>query len=218
MNFSNPPLPDSSCSLHAYLTLPRAIFADKYQLADGLFLSSKNLTALRYISQPVDLEAPDYAMSVWGSALLLELQPPREQGDTTWTAEIPLHLRYLSPSEGGYGVINVPWPAVFWACNAVDGTKFPNSPFDRASLGYDGLFGPRTLFWHVNPKPEADDSLIHQIRVPVLDLEKAGWISAGTTAVVLIGFAYIVWKLMSVYRRTGYGSQRPVTEIEKKKQ
>ncbi|KAI3336475.1 PIG-X-domain-containing protein [Xylariaceae sp. AK1471] len=217
INSSKPPLPESSCSLHAYLTLPRAIFADKYQLEDDLFLSSKNLTALRYISQPVDLEAPDYAMKLWGSTVLLELQPPSVQGHLPWTAEIPLHLRYLSPSEGGYGVINVPWPAVFWACNAEDGTKFPNSPFDRANLGYDGLFGPRTLFWHVNPTPE-DGSLIHQIRVPVLDLNKTKWVSTGTTAMVLIGFAYIVWKLVSVYWRTGYGSRRPATESEKKKQ
>ncbi|KAI0440492.1 PIG-X [Xylaria telfairii] len=215
---SNPPLSDASCSLHAYLTLPRTIFADKYQLGDDLFLSSKNLTALRYISQPVDLEAPDYAMKLWGSTVLVEIQPPSSQADSPWTAEIPLHLRYLSPAEGGYSPINVPWPAVFWACNAEEGTKFPNSPFDRANLGYDDLFGPRTLFWHVNPKPEGQSSLNHQIQVPVLDTNKSQWVSTGTAAVVLLGFAYVVFKLASVYLRTGYGSPKPVTGNEKKKQ
>ncbi|KAI0405722.1 PIG-X [Xylaria palmicola] len=213
------PLPDSSCSLHAYLTLPRTIFADKYQLGDDLFLSSKNLTALRYISQPVDLEAPDYAMKLWGSSVLLELRHPSTRADSPWTAEIPLHLRYLSPAEGGYRSITVPWPAVFWACNAEEGTKFPNSPFDRANLGYDGLFGPRTLFYHVTPRPEGSGGLNHQIQVPVLDLNKTQWVGVGTTAVVLIGFAYIVFKLASAYWRTGYRNPQPAAaEREKKKQ
>ncbi|KAF2966866.1 hypothetical protein GQX73_g6699 [Xylaria multiplex] len=218
INFREPPLQDSSCSLHAYLTLPRTIFADKYQLGDELFLSSKNLTALRYISQPVDLEAPDYAMKLWGSSVLLELRPPNIQEDSPWTAEIPLHLRYLSPAEGGYSSINVPWPAVFWACNTEEGTKFVSSPFDRANLGYDGLFGPRTLFWHVTPELEGRGDFNHQIRVPVLDLKKTQWVSTGTAAVVLVGFAYIIFKLASVYWRTGHGSQKLATKSEKKKQ
>ncbi|KAI1429303.1 PIG-X [Xylaria sp. FL1777] len=215
---SKPPLQDSSCSPHAYLTLPRTIFADKYQLGDELFLSSKNLTALRYISQPVDLEAPDYAMKLWGSSMLLELQRPSAQVDAPWTAEIPLHLRYLSPAEGGYSSVNVPSPAVFWACNTDEGTKFPNSPFDRANLGYDGLFGPRTLFWHLTPESKGNSGLYHQVRVPVLDLNKITWVSTGTTAVVLMGFAYIVFKLASVYWRRGYSSHKPATESDKKKQ
>ncbi|KAI1191305.1 PIG-X [Nemania serpens] len=216
---SKPPLPDSSCSLHAYLTLPRTIFVDKYQLGDDLFLSSKNLTALRYISQPVDLEAPEYAVKLWGSSVLLELQPPHSaQGDSPWTAEIPLHLRYLSPAKGGYSTINVPWPVLFWACSSDEGTKFPNSPFDRVNLGYDGLFGPRTLFWHVNPQSEGNSGLNHQIKVPVLDTNKTKWVGAGTAAVVLVGFVYIVLKLASVYWRTGYGEQKRATASEKKKQ
>ncbi|KAI0879582.1 PIG-X [Hypoxylon argillaceum] len=215
---SKPPLPDSSCSLHAYLTLPRTIFADRYQLGDDLFLASKNLTAVRHMSHPVDLEAPDYAMKVWGSSMLLELQPPSAEDNSPWTAEIPLHLRYLSPAEGGYSPIHVPWPALFWACTTEEGTKFPNSPFDRVNLGYDGLFGPRTLFWHVNPKSEGNVGLNHQIRVPVLDANKTKWIGTGTAAVVLVGFAYVVFKLASVFLRTGYGSQKPAKESEKKKQ
>lgn len=215
---NKPPLPDSSCSLHAYLTLPRTIFADKYQLGDDLFLASKNLTAVRHMSHPVDLEAPDYAMKLWGSSMLLELQPPSTKDDSPWTAEIPLHLRYLSPAEGGYSPINVPWPVVFWACTTEEGTKFPNSPFDRVNLGYDGLFGPRTLFWHVSPKSEGNDGLNHQITVPVLDANKTKWIGTGTAAVVLVGFAYIVFKLASVLLKTGYGSQKAATESDKKKQ
>ncbi|KAI2630910.1 PIG-X-domain-containing protein [Hypoxylon sp. NC1633] len=195
---SKPPMEGPYCSLHAYLTLPRTIFADRYQLGDELFLSSKNLTSLRYISQPVDLEAPDYTMKLWGSSILLELKAPGAKDNEPWTAEIPLHLRYLSPARNGYKDINVPWPAVFWACTAEDGTKFSNSPFDRVNLGYDGLFGPRTLFWHVDPKPKAGENLYQKVQVPVLDLVRANGISTGTATVVLMGFLFVVWKLATV--------------------
>ncbi|RYP79181.1 hypothetical protein DL771_000159 [Monosporascus sp. 5C6A] len=225
---SRPPVEDSYCSIHAYLTLPRTIFADKYQLGDDLFLSSKNLTALRYISQPVDLEAPDYVMKLWGSSVLLELQPPDsgpEDDDGPWTAEIPLHLRYMSPAPGGYRTADVPYPTVFWACAAGEGARFASNPFERVNLGYDGLFGPHTLFWHVSPEPEPDAGnrrLVNSVKVPVLDLERATWVRSGTAAVVLLGFAWVVWKLLSVYLRTGYGGGSVPAgtrrEDEKKKQ
>lgn len=214
MSSNKPPMEGASCSMHTYLTLPRVIFADKYQLQDDLFLSSKNLSSLRYISKPVDLEAPDYAMKLWGSSVLLELQPPESEEEEQWTAEIPLHLRYLSPAEHAYKKINVPWPTVFWACRADDGTKFPNSPFDRVNLGYDGLFGPRTIFWHVEPKPAAGENLYHKLQVPVLDLAQSPLIGGGTTAVVLLGFLFVVWKLLTASfgtpstTNTAYGSPR----------
>lgn len=210
----------SHCSLHAHLTLPRAIFADKYQLSDPLFLASKNLTALRYISQPVDLEAPDYVLKPWGSAALLELAPPTTASEKTgWTAEVPLHLRYLSPAPGGYRTAQLPHPAVFWACTTEEGTKFPASPFERVNLGYDGLFGPRTVFWHVDPAPAAGDAkLLSEVRVPVLDVDQSAWVSAGTAAAVLLGFGWVAWKLLSVYLRTGYGPQQQMKGLEKKQQ
>jgi hypothetical protein len=38
---------------------------------------------------------------------------------------------------------------VFWVCSAVEGSKFVSSPFDRINLGFEGLFGSRTLFYNV---------------------------------------------------------------------
>jgi hypothetical protein len=208
----------SHCSLHAHLTLPRVFFADKYQLSDPLFLASKNLTALHYMSQPVDLEAPEYALKPWGSAALLELAPPTTPGEVDWTAEVPLHLRYLSPAPGGYRTARVPYPAVFWACTTEEGTKFPASPFERVNLGYDGLFGPRTVFWHVDPAPAGDAKLLSEVRVPVLDVDRSAWVSAGTSVAVLLGFGWIAWKLLAVYLRTGYGPQQQMNAMEKKEQ
>lgn len=220
---------EEECALHAYLTLPRSVFADRYQLADPLFLASKNLSALRYMSAPVDLEAPAYVMDVWGSAVLLELSPPplpptEQKNGWTAVAEIPLHLRYLPPASGGYATVDVPHPAVFWACTTAEGTKFPSSPFERVNLGYDGLFGPRTVFWHVEPSlgggaGGGDGRLVSSVRVPVLNTDFASsWVSAGTAAVVVLGFGWIVWRLLKVYLATGYGPSKQMEGLEKKTQ
>ena len=222
LSSDKPPMGNAFCSPHAYFTLPRSIFADKYQLSDDLLLAAKNLTALRYISQPVDLEAPEYVMKPWGSSVLLELAPPPVSAENgqPWTAEIPLHLRYLLPAHGGYGKVEVPYPAVFWACAAEEGTKFPTNPFERVNLGYDGLFGPRTVFWHVEPRPQTGSRITSAIRVPVLDLDKSGWVNVGTAAVVLAGFSWVAWKLVSVYLASGYGNvaRTPPPSGEKKRQ
>jgi len=207
---------EPACTPYAYLTLPRTIFADKYQLSDPLFLASKNLTALRYTTQPVDLEAPEYVMSQWGSSVLVQLAPPSppEGKRGEWTAELPLHLRYLAPAQGGYADVSVPYPAVFWACAAEVGAKFPPNPFEKDNLGYDGLFDQRTVFWHVEPRPVGGGPLVNEVKVPVLDLDKAGWVNAGTAAAVLVGFAWVVWKLLGVYSSGGEAK----VEAGKKKQ
>jgi hypothetical protein len=211
---------DTRCSPYAYLTLPRTVFADKYQLSDPLYLTSKNLTALRYITQPVDLEAPEYVMQQWGSAVLVELSPPQSpRGPSTqqWTAEIPLHLRYLTPTPGGYSTIHVPYPAVFWACQVDEGTEFPPNPFEKAYLGYDGLFDAGTVFWYAKPQPADSGSrlLVSPVRVPVLDLDKASWVNTGTAVAVLLGFVWVVWKSVAVYLREGHGARE---ENDKKTQ
>ncbi|TDZ87592.1 Protein pbn1 [Colletotrichum sidae] len=212
---AHPPAEDAFCAIHAHFTLPKAIFADRYQLADELFRKSKNLTALRYSSTPVDLEAPAYATKPWASAVLLELAAPAAEKDAEWTAEVPLHLRYLKPADGGYTDLEVPYPAVFWACSSEEGTKFPSSPFERVNLGYDALFGPRTVFWHVEPRPSASGArLTSSVRVPVLEAGQSGWVRVGTAAAVVLGFAWVFWKIVAAYSRTGYGR---VGEVEEKK-
>ncbi|KAB5558241.1 PIG-X [Coniochaeta sp. 2T2.1] len=217
IDHSTRPLEDSSCSIHAYFTLPRYIFPDKYQLSDSLFLNSKNLTALRYISQPVDLEAPEYVMHSWGSAMLLELaHQPDHVLENSWTAEIPLHLRYLSPVAGGYQYRAIPYPTLFWACHAEEGTKFPTNPFERVNLGYDGLFGPRTVFFHIPPSPGVKQ-LESNITIPVLDASKTGWVNAGTAAAILLGFAWVLWKLFVSYSSNKKPATKSKAALDKKR-
>jgi hypothetical protein len=211
---------DATCALHTHLTLPSTIFGDQYQLAtkDPLFLESHNLVALRALSGEMDLEAPDWVVKQWGSTWLLELATPPEDLESTadssnWTATIPLHLRYLPPSETGYRTAHVPWPVVFWACTAEDGTKMSVNPFDRANLGWDGLFGPRTLFYQLQP---AGDRLVEDLDVPVLRLEggdglfQGKYIELGTCAVISLGFLWVLWKLVRVAWVSGVGSNAEV--------
>ncbi|EGX89254.1 protein pbn1 [Cordyceps militaris CM01] len=209
---NKPPVDGGSCKMYAYLTLPRTIFADRYQLADDLFLASKNLTAAPYTSLPVDLEAPEYTTSVWGSTVLLELAPPAMRAyPDAWTAEVPLHLRYLRPSETGIEDIEVPFPAVFWACGPVQSVDFTKSPFDRIHLGYDDLFEDGTVFWHVYPQGRGgsrvmESRLMSSLSVPVLNTSASDWVGIGTTAAISIGFAWILWKLVGAFLQSGYKS------------
>ncbi|KAH7349903.1 PIG-X [Plectosphaerella cucumerina] len=213
---------DDSCAIHAHFTLPKTIFADRYQLSDDLFLASKNLTALRYSSSPVDLEAPAYATTVWGSNVLLRLAPPAAgEKDAPWTAEVPLHLRYLEPNPEGYAAVDVPYPAVFWACDAPAGVRLENNPFDRSSLGYDALFDPQTVFWHVEPRPAVGDRVTSRVQVPVLASGDASWVRAGTAAAVLLGFGWVVGTLLRAYLKTGHGKTQAKAGVkgkEKKRQ
>lgn len=186
-----------------------------------------NLRGLRSISGETDLEAPNWVVQKWGSALLMELAPPfassantsRSAEGTPWHASIPLHLRYLPPNYHGTTSISVPWPLVFWACPTEEGTKMGTNPFDRVHLGYEGLFGPRTMFYHLRPEhsPRVGsgnspaEGLVESVQVPVLE---AGWdvgVEWGTLVVVVVGFMWVVGKLVGTTTHSGgknYGRGR----------
>ncbi|KAL3474537.1 PIG-X [Aspergillus californicus] len=219
-----PGRPDAACALHTYLTLPASVFGDKYQLSttDPLFLKSNNLVALRAVAGETDLEAPDWFVLRWGSNWLLELASPTESDPASdeWNVTIPLHLRYLNPSESGYRTASIPWPVVFWACTAEEGTKMSMNPFDRVNLGWDGLFGPRTMFYQLHPSPSQEGTLVEQLDVPVLALKEDGvfgsrTIELGTVAVITLGFLWVLWKLGLVARSSGINPQRKIDKRDK---
>lgn len=75
------------------------------------------------------------------------------------------------------------------------------NPFDRVNLGYDGLFGPRTMFYHLQPASDGK-SLLEEIRVPVLDLGGSSMklVESGTVTMVVLGFLWVSLKLLAVIR------------------
>lgn len=210
--------PSPECALHTYVTLPSYLFVDKYQLSSPNLLASNNLHLIRSLSGEADLEAPDWAIGKWGSTLLLELAPPRSSAaGEGWNADIPLHLRYLFPLSGhclgncisipkasaippvtgGLRTLQVPWPIVFWACSTDEGIKMNTNPFDRINLGYEGLFGPRTSFYHLQPSSHGRQ-LTEALNAPVLEAKGAGWVESGTVTVVCWGFLWICGILVGV--------------------
>ncbi|PHH62948.1 hypothetical protein CDD81_6581 [Ophiocordyceps australis] len=215
LSSSKPPNQDMECRPYAYLTLPKSIFADRFQFEDKLFLASKNLSASRYTSLPVDLEAPAYTTKTWGSSVLLELAPPVNEEDESWSVEVPLHLRYQKPNTLGQWQIEAPFPAVFWACELLQKTDLSSNPFERPGLGFERLFGADTVFWHLSPIPDSRGSLTNAMSVPVLRADAASWITAGTSAVVGLGFMWVIWKLLVSYMRGGQASSGSMTQDSK---
>jgi hypothetical protein len=74
----------------------------------------------------------------------------------------------------GKAEVMVPWPHVFWVCPASESSaQFPSSPFDRMNLGYEGLFGPKTMFYHFESRPAINTKhgAVEALDVPVLDLD-----------------------------------------------
>ncbi|KAJ5087809.1 hypothetical protein N7456_011425 [Penicillium angulare] len=215
---------DTTCSLHTYLTLPSSIFGDQYQLgtSDSLFLQSHNLAGLRAHSGETDLEAPDWAVKGWGSNWLFELATPTDDDlasqSSNWTSTIPLHLRYLHPSDTGYRPVHVPWPVVFWACSSeYEEESIGINPFDRTHLGYDSLFSPRTFFYQLHPQSE---HLVEKLDAPVLNLgDGQGFfqthnIELGTSIVISLGFFWVLWQLARVAWSSGLGANNTAQQVE----
>jgi hypothetical protein len=198
---STPTSPGQGCALHAYFTLPSTLFFDKYPFSDPLFLASHSLISMHAISGATDLEAPEWVVPTWGSAALFELAPD------TAEATFPLHLRYLPPFNASTILAPVPWPTIFWACPAEAGSKYNTSPFDRTNLGYDGLFGTNTLFYHVPPAQDVS-RVVETISVPVLDLQKATSVETGTIITVLGGTIWILYILLTSVWKNGYNHKQ----------
>ncbi|KAL8909621.1 MAG: hypothetical protein Q9207_000119 [Kuettlingeria erythrocarpa] len=215
---SSVPPPRPACVLHTYLTLPSSLFIDQYQLSSPNLLASRNLGGIRALVGETDLEAPDWVIVKWGSALLLELAPPTPrhpgaspENGSPWRVDIPLHMRYLPPKAGGSSTVDVPWPVVFWACPAEEGTRMDVNPFDRVNLGYESWFSPRTMFYHLQPRPATEGgSLVERVEVPVMDLGRATWVEAGTVGIVMLGAAWVVWKSLRVLLKDWRAEQAPI--------
>ncbi|RKF72075.1 Protein pbn1 [Golovinomyces cichoracearum] len=216
------PVENQDCGLYVYLILPRSLFIDKHQFSDPLFLSDKNIAGLQYIDENIDLEAPEYNVYSWGSSALMRLVQPVITQDlgTEWKAQIPTHLRYLLPSSNtsGFRYLENPYPVMFWACTPKEKPEFSVNPFDRTYLGYDDLFAPDTVFYHLSSKAaQTDGRLVNRLKVPVLDIDNSRWVENFTLIAVALGFAWIFWCLLKVLIGQGYKANMKKTNCKEKK-
>lgn len=206
LKLSIPPVDSNNCILYAYLSLPKYIFGDRYQLLDPLFLQANNISKLHFISGAAELEAPNYSLSNWGSSLLFQLAPHTQSLEykaaflqDIWAAEIPLHFRYLQPNTRGYEKIIVPQPIVFWACPLASNTSIRKNPFELSHIEYNGLFDQRTIFWHVDPIEIMESlnhtSLFHTITVPVAFISQTNLVGIVTIIIVFLGLIWITYNL-----------------------
>lgn len=123
----HPPINDTldheTCNLHALYTLSKNVFVDKYQLAQLAQFELGGIQNVRGVWGETDLEAPSYKTEGWGSIVLVDIARIDGSGNNL-TLELPLHLRYLEPLEGGGNrEIKLLCPEIFWACkNDVEGT------------------------------------------------------------------------------------------------
>jgi hypothetical protein len=67
------------------------------------------------------------------------------------------------------------------------------------------------MFYHLSPSLQdvkdtnVKDEGYNVIEVPVLNEGYSEWIELGTATVVLLGFGWVMWKLLVVLRKEGYG-------------
>ncbi|KAG0637236.1 PIG family protein [Tuber brumale] len=208
-----PPNGGNQCTLNAYFTLPAALFIDKYQLSSDnqQLLDSLSIKRIKAISGETDLEAPVWTREKWGSRVLIEVDT--KKGENGVELELPLHLRYLEPRYGGTTTkVDFAWPSVFWACGSERWKKMAVNPFDRLHLGWEDLFPEQVMYYHLSPAPhERSEGAWSSIDVPVLGLENTQMIKIGTTAVVGLGFLWVLFKILLAK----FGSAQEKKELKK---
>ena len=208
-----PPVNDTlnheTCNFYALYTLSKEVFVDKYQLAQLAQFSSGGLQNVQGIWGETDLEDPSYKTKGWGSIVLINVTRTNPKS----TLELPIHLRYLGPQDGGgYRNTEVLPPQLFWACqNDAESTTstpflltldFAVSPFNPSSQSVlHSLFSSDTVFYHI-PGHDTHDSYsqgkhskgVVSINVPVADVSQAILVKSLTIFGILIGFTYLFVK------------------------
>ncbi|WVQ83641.1 hypothetical protein IAT38_005783 [Cryptococcus sp. DSM 104549] len=204
---ASPPLPlspasgsssGSACTpaAHLALTLPDGLFVDpdelggKWTVGKGGPLSGEASLVRWGIDPPrVDVERPAYGVPPGPEerhTLSMVVRPPRS-GDTTGDVlvEVPLHTRYLAPSEEGWRTVMFPGEdgseiRAGWVCEE-----------DVIRLGAPAGSLPLVHPPHVS------------ITLPTGLYSHQTLVEIGTPLVIWLGWGWIAWKVLKLYRRSG---------------
>jgi hypothetical protein len=185
--------PHNSCSLHLTLELPPAVFIDKYEFP----------LDYRYIGHE-DLELPVHALANNGESwLLVNVGSGATVKGSEVEIEIPLHLRYAQPKTGGgYDVVDMNMPFVFWACpkssmsyqpfHGVSGADTPSAA-TATSLHRLGPFASdfKGFTTHAIHSASSVSETSFTFNIPRGDLEHLKFVQLGTFVAVMISFLYL---------------------------
>lgn len=80
------------------------------------------------------------------------------------------------------------------------------NPFDRVNLGFESLFVPSTMFYHLQPAQgnamsNVSGQLVETLQVPVLVQGWESYVEWGTVGCVLFGALWLIWKLLGKKER-----------------
>lgn len=177
-NIQSPPLSEDNCKLFWISTVTNRLIFDKYQIDTNKFklLSSWGDT---------DLEAPVWKVSNWGSLQILEVLDKEN-------LKMTYHSRYIQPTiNSETELLN---PSLFYACDSEglieDHELITLNPFDTYGLGYDSFFDKDTVFYHFQ-----NAEGISKFNIPTAEVTDYKKIHFITTAVVLLGTFYLLFKM-----------------------
>ncbi|KDQ11743.1 hypothetical protein BOTBODRAFT_177121 [Botryobasidium botryosum FD-172 SS1] len=213
---AEPQSPSPACSLHLLFQLPPSIFIDPYELEE----LEDHYGRLRYrVWGETDLEKPVSAVDSRGSVLLVDVgadilgNAHKKGGGGELQVEVPMHVRYLSPSpwtstsknvsgrpgqvvsEGMYEPVEWSWPLGFYACprraDQVPEKEVQYNPLASIPAPFVSPFdATHTDITLIPPHPTAN-STTYRALVPVGNIEHLSLVQYGTTLVVLLSFLYV---------------------------
>lgn len=165
------------CDLFVYLTLQKSVFADRYQLPDGLKVLGQFGTK--------NLEFPEYSLDQWGTEFLLQWTDP-----FTSVMNLTLHTRYQLPNQTFDMVrTEVDNAILFYACDAtIDPQLLSNSVFDnKRAIGgsFERFFTDDSVFYHLSERK------YHEVAIPTLQGNPV-WINLVTLLALICGMIVVL--------------------------
>lgn len=186
----NADAPPGDCRLYLALSLPDALFPDPDELTDLWGPADSAGAGVRWSLAPrrIDIERPADSSDSSLTAVRLDVSVPSPPAAGQAVADIPLHARYLPPSEDdGWDV------AVFGAANPV-----------RAAWACDGQCKPasRVVQADARPAPEFHDVPAQlSLQLPAARQSYQITVETVTTLAVWAAAAYIAWCVVRLLRR-----------------
>ncbi|KAI6036817.1 hypothetical protein PISMIDRAFT_367674, partial [Pisolithus microcarpus 441] len=173
---------DHTCSVFVLYTLPPSIIVDRHELVDhGIEFE---------LWGESNLELPVFAVSQTNTSLLLSVRPVAPHVDEV-LVDVPIHARYGLPLRGSMPrqLIEIPPPTCIRACPQSPTTadvSISEPPLNQSSMlrPYSHFLVSQTA--HAVPAAKLD--------VPVGSLDDLPLVEAGTVAVVLTAFLWLVYR------------------------